>query len=30
VITLSDESYGELVVDVEDPDATVAKIKAAL
>jgi hypothetical protein len=30
VITLSDESYGELVVDVADPGATVAKIKAAL
>jgi hypothetical protein len=30
VITLADESYGELVVDVEDPDATVAMIRAAL
>jgi hypothetical protein len=29
-ITLSDESYGELVVDVDDPEAAVARIKAAL
>jgi len=30
VITLSDESYAELVVDVEDPDAAVSRLQAAL
>ena len=30
VITLSDESYAELVVDVDDPEAAVTRVQAAL